>query len=318
MSTVTSVSQRPDAYRHEALFYSNDVEFLQGTEPFIREAIHAGERLLVAVVKRHTDLLKDALGDDAEHVAFVNMEELGRNPARIIPAWRDFVNKEARYGRTVRGIGEPIWAARTADELLECQLHEQLLNVAFDPDPAWWLLCPYDTHGLPPEVIAEARRSHPFAYSNGEHAECRDYDPLGSRHAFESSLNTPLALPESIAFRDSDLAFLRDLIVDHDACAGLSTPRRAELALAVNELVTNAIRHGGGKGTLHIWQSGNTTVCEVQSSGRIREPMVGRKHPGIHRDGGRGLWIVNQLCDLVQIRSNAAGTTVRLHMMQDA
>jgi hypothetical protein len=29
---------------------------------------------------------------------------------------------------------------------------------------------------------------------------------------------------------------------------------------------------------------------------------------------GRGLWIANQLCDLVQIRSSAAGTVVRMQM----
>ena len=29
--------------------------------------------------------------------------------------------------------------------------------------------------------------------------------------------------------------------------------------------------------------------------------------------GGRGVWLANQLCDLVQIRSGAAGTVVRLH-----
>jgi anti-sigma regulatory factor (Ser/Thr protein kinase) len=30
--------------------------------------------------------------------------------------------------------------------------------------------------------------------------------------------------------------------------------------------------------------------------------------------GGRGLWLANQLCDLVQIRCSPAGATVRLRM----
>jgi hypothetical protein len=30
--------------------------------------------------------------------------------------------------------------------------------------------------------------------------------------------------------------------------------------------------------------------------------------------GGKGLWVVNQLCDLVQARTGPAGTTTRLHM----
>jgi hypothetical protein len=30
--------------------------------------------------------------------------------------------------------------------------------------------------------------------------------------------------------------------------------------------------------------------------------------------GGNGLWVVNQVCDLVQARTGRAGTTTRLHM----
>ena len=55
-------------------------------------------------------------------------------------------------------------------------------------------------------------------------------------------------------------------------------------------------------------------VCEVQDKGWIRQPLVGRARPGIERKSGRGLWIVNQLCDLVQLRSSPAGTVARLHM----
>jgi hypothetical protein len=29
---------------------------------------------------------------------------------------------------------------------------------------------------------------------------------------------------------------------------------------------------------------------------------------------GHGLWLVNQVCDLVELRSGDAGTTVQLHM----
>jgi hypothetical protein len=41
---------------------------------------------------------------------------------------------------------------------------------------------------------------------------------------------------------------------------------------------------------------------------------VGRTPPSPDQRAGRGLWLANQLCDLVQIRSTEAGTVVRLHM----
>lgn len=31
---------------------------------------------------------------------------------------------------------------------------------------------------------------------------------------------------------------------------------------------------------------------------------------------GRGLWLANEMCDLVQIRSSAHGTVIRVHMME--
>ena len=87
---------------------------------------------MVAVIGEHREWLEKSLDGQADEVAFVDMGELGRNPARIIPAWQDFL--DAHAGRPVRGIGEPIWPGRRPEELLECQLHEALLNVAVDPE----------------------------------------------------------------------------------------------------------------------------------------------------------------------------------------
>ena len=106
------------------------------------------------------------------------MADLGANPARIIPAWRQFL--AARHqGGPVRGVGEPIWPGRRPAEMAEAVLHEGLLNVAFDDGPAWRLLCPYDAERLPADVIAEARRTHPtvtgdrhgIAYGGHDHPQ---------------------------------------------------------------------------------------------------------------------------------------------------
>jgi hypothetical protein len=49
----------------------------------------------------------------------------------------------------------------------------------------------------------------------------------------------------------------------------------------------------------------------VRDQGEITDPLVGRYPPGPDLDVN-GLWLVNQLCDLVQIRSGPDGTYVRL------
>ena len=305
--------QTTETFRHEALRYDGEVGFLTGTLPFIREGVAAGEPVLVVVSAAKIGLLRAALGGDADRVAFADMADVGANPARIIPAWRDFV--AGIGGGRARGIGEPIWAERTPAELVECQRHEALLNLAFAGVPAWWLLCPYDTGALTPDVLEEAERSHPFLSEGGaawQSPSYRGLEPLAE--PFATPLPDPPGRPGELGFGSGSLTGLRDLVSRHAIAAGLGPSRAADLVLAVDEVATNSLRHGGGRGTLRIWRERGALVCEVRDAGRIENPMVGRERPPPERDGGRGLWMVNQLCDLVQLRSFPNGATVRMHM----
>jgi len=72
--------------------------------------------------------------------------------------------------------------------------------------------------------------------------------------------------------------------------------------------------HGGGEGTLRMWREQNTLLVEVHDRGHLEEPLIGRTRPGPEQPTGRGLWVVNHLCDLVQIRSAPTGSVVRVHM----
>src|SRR5215211_3987636 len=128
-------------FKHEALFYAGEESFLAGTLPFIRKAVAAAEPIMVAVDARKIELLKSNLNGEAHRVRFADMRKLGLNPALIIPAWRDFVAESTARAGTCRGIGEPIWPGRSAPELVECEHHESLLNLAFDDGPSWQLLC---------------------------------------------------------------------------------------------------------------------------------------------------------------------------------
>jgi len=82
----------------------------------------------------------------------------------------------------------------------------------------------------------------------------------------------------------------------------------------VHELATNSVRHGGGHGTCRLWRDGTALVCEVSDRGWITDPQAGRRRPTADQPGGRGLWLVNQLCDAVELRSSPDGTVVRVRM----
>jgi anti-sigma regulatory factor (Ser/Thr protein kinase) len=302
-------------FRHEVMFYDSSERFLSGAVPFLEKGLESEEPVLVAVAAEKTRLLKGELGAAGERVAFAEMEVFGHNPAHIIPAWRRFVDEHVTDGAGGRGIGEPIWPGRSAVEIDECQRHESLLNVAFGGEPAWSLLCPYDLGALEDEVLEAAARCHPRLARNGDscaNGQCRELahvpDPFAG--SFEPA---PLSARE-LAFDRAALHALRALVAAEAATAGLSPDRATDLVLAASELGANSVRHGGGQGRARLWRENGTVIVEVTDAGRVTEPLVGRVRPTPTQAGGRGLWIANQVCDLVRIRSGEAGTSARLHM----
>src|SRR4051795_1142531 len=92
-------------FRHEAMLYEGAEAFVAGAAPFIRAAVTEDEPIMVAVGADKLDLLRSHLGEDADGVVFADMAEVGANPARIIPAWRDFVDGNSGSGPPVGGLG---------------------------------------------------------------------------------------------------------------------------------------------------------------------------------------------------------------------
>jgi anti-sigma regulatory factor (Ser/Thr protein kinase) len=308
--SAQELSERVRAeFRHEALIYEDADEFLAGTVPFLHAGLEAGEPALVAVGEVPRALLEEELGGEAAQVRFADMETLGRNPARIIPFWRQFV--EECGGRPGRGIGEPVWPGRDHPEIDECQRHEALLNVAFDGQPAWTLLCPYDGGALGREVLDRIADSHQHVLGKGVAGEVSGY--LDQVDCFAGEFPGRPPVMDEFAFAGDGLAQVRRRVGQAAELLGMPRDRLADLVLATSELAANSVAHGGGTGTFRVWRNADRLVVEVEDKGRIEEPLVGRIRPNQTQLSGRGLWLANQLCDLVQIRSGIHGTTVRLH-----
>ena len=299
-------------FRHEALLYDGLEEFVEHVGGFLRDGLDRNEAALVVVDADKIERLREAVDADSA-VTFADMAHVGSNPARIIPAWRDFV---ARHGpdRPFRGVGEPIWPDRSPVELVECQRHESLLNVAFDDGPAWWLLCPYDQSALPAEVLDEAARSHRYLGIDGAHRPSEAYRIDQGAGVFGGDLPEPPVFATELRFGPGPLASVRDFVLQRCRAMGLDEARAADLMVVVSELASNSVMHGGGSGTVRLWDGDNSLVCEVRDEGVIHDPLVGRVRPTVDRRDGRGLWLVHQLCDLVQIRSGDHGTVVRAHV----
>jgi anti-sigma regulatory factor (Ser/Thr protein kinase) len=125
----------------------------------------------------------------------------------------------------------------------------------------------------------------------------------------------PPAPPEAMSFSYStDLVAIRAVVHRYGLRAGLPEARAMDLVLAVSEVAANTIRHAKSPGSLKIWYDAKEIVCQIHDEGKIADPLAGRRQPSLEAMGGHGLWIVHQVCDQVEIRSDETGTTVRLHM----
>jgi anti-sigma regulatory factor (Ser/Thr protein kinase) len=298
--------------RHRALLYRGVREFVTAAADFLTDGLKADERLLVLMPGgTRADALRDALDANAGDVAFVDMADVGRNPARILPALLAFVGSD--HGRRARVIGEPIWPGRTEAEIREATRHEALINLALGGADAT-ILCPYDAVALPTAVIANAGRTHPvLARGSAAEVSLAYGGPGAIPPDCEAALPPPPLRASRITY-DDDLREVRATIADRAADAGMSPVRAADLVLAVSEAAANTLVHTPAGGSVTVWQAAGDIFCQVQDAGHIADPLAGRRPPDPERSGGHGLWLVNRLCDLTQIRSNAAGTVIRMQM----
>ena len=301
--------------RHEALLYAGEDEFVRAGARFVRDGLAAGEPVMVAVVPQKIRLLREALGAEADDVVFTDIEEVGRNPARIIPAWRAFIAERAVGGAPVRGIGEPIWPGRPALEVAEAQLHEALVNVVLQESSPAHLVCPYDVSRLGADVVHEARCSHPEVIEAGLRAPSPHFraGPAGLE-PFDTPLAPPPRTAQTVSFDRASLREARRGAREAAEQAGLPAMTVDGFELAVHEIATNSVIHGGGLGVLRLWIEEGRLVAEIRDRGRLADPLVGRHPPTTVSSGGWGVYLANQVCDLVQIRSGPDGTVVRLSM----
>ncbi len=300
-------------FAHEAFLYESPSEHVDRCAAFIEEGLDAQQPVLVAVPSYRLEVLQPRFAAAGDRVRFEPMEGMGRNPAWIIPAWADFAGPHVAAERPARGIGEPIWPARSAAELVECARHESLLNLAFAHAAGFTLLCPYDVAGLSDEVLEGAHRNHPTIRRGSGVEDSADY-----HGDIPAALTTPLPPPPpDVCFERFDLTTLgevRDLVREVGRGSGLPRDRIDDLTVVATEAVTNSVRHAGGHGTIGIWQDGGRVVCEVRDAGTITDPLAGRRRPDLERHGGRGLWLIQQLADLVQHRVTPEAQVLRIHV----
>ena len=301
----------PGALRHVALYYGDPAESRAQILRFARDGLARGEPLLIALSGDAARAVTDQLGCESGAFWCLDITDTGRNPSRIIPELQAFFDKHA--GQRVRVIDEPDWPGRSPAEIRELIRHEALVNLAFRDAPAT-MLCPYDVTRLAPGAVSGVRRTHPECLGgDGEiTAAGGPPDPWQIPAECDRPLPLPPASAETLDY-ETDLAPVRRMVEIHARRTSLADERVYDLVLAVNEIAANTLGHTSSGGMLQVWQEAAEILCQVDDHGWITDPLAGRlRRPPDGR--GHGLFLVNQVCDLVEMRTGPGGTTVRMHM----
>lgn len=109
-----------------------------------------------------------------------------------------------------------------------------------------------------------------------------------------------------------DLTRVRTFVSAAARDLGLPGSRADLLMIAVSELATNTLQHSGGGGRVRVWAEPGRLWCEVIDGGL--PASLGREMPAAHEARGRGLPIVERICDEVQVTEAPDGTHIRLGM----
>jgi anti-sigma regulatory factor (Ser/Thr protein kinase) len=303
------IPQEVSGFHHEALPYGADTSLVDQVSRFLGPALDKGEPVLIATKAESLSSLEEAFHGHAL-LDLAPIEEVGRNPGRLIWLWQDFLDRNGAAERTVWGIGEPIYVGRDPLEIEESELYEQLVNGAFtEPQFTLHLGCPYDTASLPSDVVDDLASSHPFIGNGVESQANSRFQADG--HADRQLSSAPIKDDAFVPFTKDGLGEMRRELAEAARRFGVEEERIPDLVLAVNEIATNSILYAG-TGSLGLWQTSGRLVCEVRDLGYIEDPLVGRRRPKTTEERGRGIWFAHQVADLVQMRSTPLGTTVRI------
>lgn len=299
-------------FTHAAALYSGVAEYLVMAGDLARQAVAANAPLHVAVPGDRLSLIQQALRFVPVKVVPVNMADLGRNPARVIPAVLSLAPRDP--GERLYCLWEPAWPGRSAAELREVARHETLCNLAFGDRPMT-IVCLYDNAALGEEVVGNAEFSHPLVVADGQPRGSRAFVGAG---LFPPGCDDPLTPPAAGADTmelAGHLDAARIFCARHARVAGLEPARITDLVIAISELAANAYRHADGAYVITAWCADGELICQIEDSGHIADPLAASQpRPVSNGTRGYGLWLVNAVCDLVERRTSPVGTTTRVHM----
>jgi anti-sigma regulatory factor (Ser/Thr protein kinase) len=309
---------------HRALIGASDAELVGGAVAFVRAGLDAGEPVVIACTEPTAELLQKALADRPQVVWAEWGDVYCNGPAAAITAVRRLGERHrAPGGPGVHIVLEP-FAGPDRETWREWQRYDAVLDHQLDEaelgEEPLVVVCLCDTRRVPAVLVAAARATHPRLQVDGEAVVNPDHIDAAEYLTSLPVPAEPLEATEPLVRADSvrDLRRLRrDLAAraTHASLPAGSETALEDFLLAVDEMTTNALRHGRPPVDLRLWADEKRLVCTVTDRGAgMQDPFIGYgpAHGNDLSQGGMGLWLARQLCDHVDITVAHDGVRVRL------
>jgi anti-sigma regulatory factor (Ser/Thr protein kinase) len=298
---------------HRALLYTGQPEFRATVGSFIREGLARGEQILAAVPAGRLAWIRSELGGDDPGVEFADSAGIYRRQGEATRALVDWLRSHASDGQRARIVAEQAMSGRAPAEVADYLRMEAAANVVYAGFPVS-ILCPYDAGGLPGDVLAGVRRTHPEVI---EDDRVRPSESFGDPRSLIRDLSPVVEPPPaaaSIGFgRAEDLVHVRRFLRKQIRAAGLDGEAAHLLLAGAGEVITNALVHGGAPRRVWVYPEGPALVCHVYDRGPgIADPLATYLAPDRHATRGHGLWLGRQACDALEVTAGVTGTHVRL------
>src|SRR3954454_3218054 len=275
----------PARLRHNAFVYESDEEYVERSATFLREGLEGGEACAVAHTRDGISKMREALGEDADQVAFVDVSSVYTRPARALAQYYGTFLTLLQGAPSVRAVAAGQFGS-TPDDVREWTTYESLTNVAYSHLPVW-VVCTYDARRVPDDMLQAMWQTHSDVLTDDWQSSGCFEDPC---ELVSTITPTPDPLPDLPLFGPGDEESFRETLARELRAANVPKNTAMDALVAGSEIATNAMQHGGGIEEVRMGRADGRFVCEVTDRGTgFDDPLAGYLVP---REGtGTGLWV---------------------------
>ena len=328
MTVDQAAEQRISEFAHSALIISADLDLPSVLGPQLHRSAGIYDEVLLVVGARTRAALARSVADVPRGVlSWGDPASFYQRLGSAYEAFRRYLAAQHQGGRRVHVIAEPDLISTVAPELradraLAYLAYEAVCNDTYSIGRSA-VTCIWDRRDYEDNVIDAVRATHAYELTRTGPVLSPHYLPP-ERYLAERQ-DAPLRPTPSHVDRDvtlgkvAELSALRSTVGAWAVEHGFAEEATEDVVVAVIEVATNGLRHGGAPVRIRAWHHDDTLLVQCDDAGNQPIPANAgyyRPNPHAAAAGGCGLWLVRQLADVVIVSTAPGRTTVRLHFPQ--